>query len=176
MSDAKGTGATGHKLTVEHGAMATCRKAGHFRLWVERDGETIQDTGPIENGYPIAGMVATAARMSGLDATAAFDYLEVGTDATAFADTQTALIAAIVDSGLARAQDGTPTATTTTETNDTMVINYSWSVTGTKTIAEIGCFNAASAGTMIGRSVVSPTVGVVNGDTLNGEYTVAFGV
>jgi hypothetical protein len=174
MSDVNSKCTTGGKVSIA--PMAVCRKTGKFRLWVERDGETIQDTGLIDNGYPISGMVATAARMAAIDATAAFDYLEVGTDATAFVDSQTTLVALINDSGLARAQDGTTTAGTTVETDDTMVVNVSWSVSGTKTIAEIGCFNAGAAGDMIGRSVVSPTVDVVDGDTLNGEFTVAFGV
>lgn len=183
---ADGKGSTGGRLTVHRGGvcvgegaavdapMAESHRVGKFRLWVVRDGVTVQDTGYFDNGYTIAGMVATAKKMCGSAAVADFDYLEVGTDNTAFASSQTTLIAAIVDSGLARAQDGTTTTTTTTETDDTMVVNYSWSVTGTKSINEIGCFNAASTGDMIGRSVVSPAVGVINGDTLNGEYTVAF--
>ena len=154
---------------------AISRRVGKFRLWVERDGQVIQDTGYIENGFTAAGMAATAAKMSGQASPAAFDYLAVGDDNTAFAKAQTTLISEIDNTnGCGRAIDATPTVTTTTDTDDTMVINKSWVVTGTETVQEIGCFNAAAAGTMIGRSVVAPSVGVADGDTLNGEYTVAF--
>jgi hypothetical protein len=148
---------------------------GYGRLIVQGpDGNVKSDTGWVKNNFVNAGKVACAQKMSGAAAPAAFDYIAVGTANTAENDTQTALGGEITDSGLARAQDGTPTTSSTNVNNDTMEINYSWSVTGSKTIQEIGCFNSNSGGTMIGRSVVSPSVGVASGDTCNGLYKVIF--
>jgi len=94
----------------------------------------------------------------------AFSYLEVGTGSTAFVATQTALVTAVTDSGLARAA-GTKSRVTTTATNDTSQLSKQWNVTGSKTLAEQGTFNASSGGVMLQRTVLSPTRSVVNGDT-----------
>lgn len=149
-------------------------RVGYFRLWVERDGRVTQDTGLMENGYQNAGIAATAKKMCGSVAVSDFDYLAIGTDATAFNATDTTLGAEISTNGGGKQQDGTTTTTTTTVTDDTMVVNTSWTITGPLTVQEIACFNAAGVdtGDMIGRSVVAPSVGVADGDTLNGEYTV----
>ena len=188
MAKANSKATTGGCVSVVRGGEVVCESAlvdepnamahrtGYFRLWVERDGKVIQDTGYIENGYTNAGMAATAKKMSGADTVADFDYLAVGSDNTAFDDGQTILVSEIDNTnGCGRAIDASPTTTTTAFTDDTMVINKSWTVTGTETVQEIGCFNASSTGDMIGRSVVAPSVGVADGDTLNGEYTVQFG-
>ena len=101
-----------------------------------------------------------------------FTYLAVGTSSTAVAINQTALVAEIVDSGLERAA-GTVSRITTTGTNDTYRITYTWTASGSKTIEEVGVFNANSAGTMLSRALTTSKA-VVAGETLTGTYTLKF--
>lgn len=124
-----------------------------------------------ENLITNAGLAAIADLIGGVTPIAAFDYIAVGTGTTAAAAGDTTLETEITDSGLARAQDASPTRSTTTQTNDTLEINYSWSVTGTKAVTEMGLLNAASSGTLVGRNVFA-AVNVANGDTLNGTYKI----
>lgn len=148
---------------------------GYARLVVhDKDGNLKTDTGWNKNNFTNAGKAYCATKVGGVTSPAAMDYLAVGTSTQVEADTDTALIAEIVDSGLERAQDASPTVSTTTVTDDTLEINYSWSVTGTKAIEEIGVLNAAAAGTLIGRSTLAATVNVANGDTCNGLYKIIF--
>ena len=153
---------------------AEAHRKGKFRLWAERDGVLLWDTGYFDNGYPNSGKAATAKKMCGSEAVADFDYLAVGSQSTPFDATQTALVTEITADGLERAQDASPTTTTTTVTDDTSVVSYSWSVTGPHIVREVACFNAPTDGDMIGRSVVNPSEIVDAGDTLNGSYTVAW--
>ncbi len=81
-------------------------------------------------------------------------YIALGTDDTAVAGSQTALVAEITDSGLARAT-GTVSQETTTVTDDTFQITKTFTATGSKTIEEVGIFNAASAGTMLSRALTT---------------------
>jgi hypothetical protein len=85
---------------------------------------------------------------------------------------QTALQAAITDTGLARAA-ATVSRTTTTVTNDTLQLVYTWTASGSKTIEEIGVFNASSAGTMLSRALTT-SKSVVNGETFQATYKLAF--
>lgn len=144
-------------------------KIGGYFEWTvfDKDGN-IKTSGESENLVVTAGIGAITGLMLSDVGGTAFDYLEVGTDATAAAANQTALLAAITDSGLARAA-GTGTQTTTTVTNDTAQITYTWSsITATKAIKEVGVFNAASEGTMLARSVINVTVN--SGDSLQLTY------
>jgi hypothetical protein len=91
-----------------------------------------------------------------------YKYHEAGTDATAEANSQTALI---VTTGIARVA-GTqtnPTASTyqsiATVTADT-----------TETWQEHGIFNASTGVTLLDRSLISPTVAVVLNDTVQFTY------
>lgn len=98
----------------------------------------------------------------------AFTYLAVGTSTTAVSAAHTALQAEITDSGLARAS-ATITRQTTTQTNDTLQLVKTWTVTGTKTIEEIGIFNDASAGTMLARALTGGQA-VVNTNVITATY------
>jgi len=115
---------------------------------------------------------AQLALLAGDASAVPFTFLAVGTSTTAVAATQTALQAEIVDSGLARAA-ATVSRVTTTVTNDTLQLTYTWSVTGTKTVEEVGIFNDATTGTMLGRALTTSKA-VVNGDTLQITYKVKF--
>jgi len=99
------------------------------------------------------GFAAMASLAGGIAGTAAFTYIALGVGTTAATSDDTTLESEIVDSGLARAQDATPTRTTTTVTNDTLVLENTFTVSGTKSVTELGVFNAASTGTMLWRDV-----------------------
>jgi hypothetical protein len=103
-----------------------------------------------------------------------FNYIALGTGITAELSTDTALEAEITDTGLARAQDASPTQTTTTVANDTMVINYSWTATGVKAVTEAGLHNASSGVTMLARKTFSAK-NTSNGTVVSVTWNVKFG-
>lgn len=98
----------------------------------------------------------------------AFTFLAVGTSNTAVSAAHTALQAEIVDSGLARAS-ATVSRVTTTQTNDTLQLQKQWTVTGTKTIEEVGIFNASSTGVMLARALTG-SLSVVNTNLITATY------
>ncbi len=126
------------------------------------------DSMVVKNLVTTAGKGGVASRINGAGAEAAFTYLAVGTGTTAPAAGDTTLQTEITDSGLARAA-ATASRVTTTTTNDTAQLDYTWSVTGTKAVTEAGALNAASSGVLLGRQTFS-AVNVVNGDTLQVTY------
>ena len=77
-----------------------------------------------------------------------------------------------VDTGLARAA-ATVTRVTTTVTNDTLQLVKTWTATGAKAITEVGAFNSASTGIMLGRQVFS-AINTANTDTLTITYKFKF--
>lgn len=115
---------------------------------------------------------AQIALLAGDASATPFTYLAVGTSTTAPAASQTALAAEITDTGLARAAS-TVSRTTTTQTNDTLSLVYTWTASGSKTVEEVGIFNASSSGTMLGRALTS-TKSLVNGEQFQVTYTVQF--
>lgn len=106
--------------------------------------------------------------------TAATDYLATGSSSTAYAATQTALATEITGDGLERAQDATPTRTTTTVADDTLALNYTWTATGAVTVREVGSFNAAAAGTMLHREVLGTARSLTTGSTYTYTLSVVF--
>lgn len=100
-----------------------------------------------------------------------FGYLALGTGDTVFANTQTALVAEIVDSGLERAAV-TGTNETTSFTGDTMRWTKTWTASGSKTLKEIGVFNDSSAGEMLERYVLTTPRALVSGDTYSGTISI----
>lgn len=153
-------------------ALAAGKWSNHLKtLLVRRWGTLNWDTGPISNIVTNVGK-AQLALLAG-DATAIpFTYLAVGTSSTAVAATDTTLNAEIVDTGLARAA-GTVSRVTTTTTNDTLNVTYTWTASGTKVVQEIGLFNAASVGTILGHALTG-TRSLINADQLVGTYKVVF--
>lgn len=145
---------------------------GKIRLQVfGANGELKDDTGWIKNIITNAGK-AQLALLAGDASATPFTYLAVGTSATAVAATDTTLTAEITDTGLARAA-GTVSRVTTTVTNDTLNVTYTWTATGNKTVEEVGLFNASSAGTMLGHALTTSKV-LTNTDTLTATYQVKF--
>ena len=141
------------------------RGNSHFGYW---DTQLV-----IHNLVTDAGLALLASRCNGAGAEAAADYLAVGTGTTAAAKGDTTLETEIADSGLARAQDASPTRETTVETNDTAVTNYQWTVSGTKAVTEAGCLNAASSGDLLAHQVFA-AINVASGDTLEIIYKFQF--
>lgn len=139
-----------------------------FEIW---DKGLLVDKWQVRNIVTNAGK-AQLALLAG-DATAIpFTYMAVGTSNTAVSATDTTLTAEIVDTGLARAA-GTVSRTTTTVTNDTLQVTYTWTASGSKTIEEIGVFNASSAGTMLSHALTTSKA-VTNGQIFVGTYTLKF--
>lgn len=131
----------------------------------------IRDSFTVDNIVTNAGK-AQLALLTG-DATAVpFTYLALGTSATAVAATDTILTAEIVDSGLERAV-GTVSRVTTTTTNDTFQATKTWTASGTKTVEEVGVFNASSAGTMLSHALTTSKA-VSSGETITGTYQLRF--
>ena len=116
-----------------------------------------------------ARLAVIAGLYGGTGAQTAFSYLAVGTSSTAVAASQTTLGAEITDSGLGRAS-ATMSRTTTNQTNDTTVFTKTWTASGSKSIEEIGYFNASSSGVMGGRALTG-TRSVVSGDTITATYS-----
>lgn len=115
---------------------------------------------------------ALLASLAGDASAVPFTYLALGTSTTAPAIGQTTLVSEITTSGLARAA-ATVSRTTTTVTNDTLQLVYTWTASGSVTVEEIGVFNASSGGTMLSRALTS-TKTLSNGETLTGTYRLQF--
>lgn len=98
------------------------------------------------------GFALVAALVGSVDTPAAVTYLALGTDATAAAPAQTALLAEITDTGLER-HAATVTRVTTTVADDTLQLLWEWTATGVKVLREIGAFNDATVGIMLARKV-----------------------
>lgn len=145
---------------------------GRFKLeCFTPDGALKWSTGWINNGTTNAGM-AQFALLAGDASAVPFTYLALGTSSTAFNASQTTLVAEIVDSGLQRAA-ATVSRVTTTQTNDTLQLTKTFTATGSKTIEEVGYFNAASAGTMGGRALTTSKA-ISSGENIAVTYQVKF--
>ena len=121
-----------------------------IEVW--RDGKKIVDRTYKGRCPTNVGFALVADRVGAVAAGAAVTYLALGTGSTAASPTDTALVAEVTDTGLARAA-ATVTRVTTTVTDDTLQLLHEWTATGVKILREIGAFNAASAGTMLARKV-----------------------
>ena len=145
---------------------------GRARLQCFRkDGSLKWDTGILNNTIAVSGLPAVTSLVGGLGASA-FTYIAVGTDNTAESSSHTALQDEITTGGLERAS-ATVTQETDTETDDTLKLENTWTASDSHTVEEVGIFNAASDGTMLGRKLTG-TKTVDSGETLKGTYSVAF--
>ena len=122
-------------------------------------------------GLVSSGKVTTAFRDNIVDnlvtdTTAFGDYKfhEVGTDNTAEANSQTALIAT---TGIARA-----TGTQVEAASDQYRSVATVTADATETWQEHGIFNIVTAGVLMDRSLISPTVSVVASDQVTFTYTI----
>lgn len=116
-----------------------------------------------------AGLAYIASRMKDATATA-MSHMAVGTGTTAAADAQTALV-----TESARVALTSTTIVTTTVANDSIQYVATFNPgTATAAITEAGLFNAASAGTMLARTVF-PVInkGALDTLTITWKITVA---
>lgn len=139
--------------------------------------EKIGVDGKVKDRWSVNNLVVSAGKaqlalLAGDASATPFTYLAVGTASTAVAVGQTALGAEITDTGLARAS-ATVSRTTTSVTNDTLSLVYTWTASGAKTIEEVGVFNASSSGTMLSRALTTSTV-MANGETFKVTYLLQF--
>jgi len=140
---------------------------GNFTLNLFRNGKKI-DERTLKNLITNAGKAELANLLGNVSSPVAFTYLAVGTGTTAADVTDTTLEAEIVDTGLARAS-ATVTRVTTTVTNDTTQLLKAWTATGVKAVTEIGAFNDASAGILLGHQVFA-AMNVISSDVLELTY------
>jgi hypothetical protein len=138
---------------------------------LEDNGSLIKEW-TVYNSIMNVGFAELANLAGNVSSPAYFTRLALGTSNTAVAANQTALVAEIVDTGLARTV-ATVSRVTTTQTNDTLQLYYEFTATGTKAVEEVGIFNAASVGTMLARALTG-TISMVNTNKLQITYQVKF--
>ena len=151
--------------------MDSTKTKGQIDIKLIRNGKTIVSK-TVNNSIMDVGFAAIAGLVGNTGAITAFTYLALGTSNTAVSAEQTALGAEISTNGLQRVS-ATVSRVTTTQTNDTLQLTYTYTVTGTSAIEEIGAFNASSSGIMLGRALTG-TVNVINGDSLSMTYKFKF--
>ena len=103
---------------------------------------------------------------------AVFTYLAVGTGTAAVDETDTALG---TESGTcARVQDATPAIDTGTTNQRTITISSTFSGANCEGAAfgEVGVFDASTTGNMLARALISPTITLSSGDTLQIDYDI----
>ncbi len=149
----------------------TLKGKGSYRFEIVGADGKVRDSWKVDNLITSAGK-AQIALLIGDAAAVPFTYMAVGTSSTATNVSQTALGAEITDTGLSRAA-GTVSRVTTSVTNDTYQITHTWTASGSKTLEEVGLFNANSSGTMLGRALTT-TKTIVNGETFTATYSVQF--
>ncbi len=141
----------------------------HF-LWKDKEGK-VKFNGNLGSNIVTNAGKAQLALLAGASGTP-FTYLALGTSSTAPAATDTTLGAEITDTGLARVA-ATVSRVTTSVTNDTLSLVGNWTASGVKALAELGMFNAASTGTMLGHKLVTSAT-TANGDSIQYTYTIQF--
>ncbi|MEY4371423.1 MAG: hypothetical protein RL219_192 [Actinomycetota bacterium] len=94
-------------------------------------------------------------------------YIGIGTGTTAVALTDTVLGGEVESRAT-----GTSSRTTTTSTNDTYQVVGTITATGSRTIGEVGLFDASSSGNLFVRGVLASTVSLASGDSITATVTV----
>lgn len=103
---------------------------------------------------------------------AVFTYIALGTGATAPADAQTALVTEV--GACTRLQDATPAIDVATTGQRTVTVSQTFSGASCEgsAFAETGLFDAVSTGNMLARALISPTINLGSGDTLQIDYDI----
>lgn len=94
-------------------------------------------------------------------------YVAIGTGSTAVSLTDTALGAEVESRAT-----GTSSRITTSSTNDTYQVVGTVTATGSRTIAEVGLFDANTTGNLFVRGVLASTVTLASGDSITVTATV----
>lgn len=144
---------------------------GRFKIELkDANGAVIKDYGWIDNLITSVGKAGMAGLIGNTGSIAAFTYLALGTSSTAPAISDTTLGSEISSNGLSRSA-ATISRVTTAYSNDTLQLAFTWSVTGSSTIQEIGIFNAASVGIMLSHALTG-SIAVSSGNQLSIVYQV----
>lgn len=119
-------------------------------------------------GITNIGKGALASRFGGLVTYDAQKYLAFGSDGdTAFDKTQNALVGTEYDR-----QEATVASATTTDTDDTCQLSYSFAITSSITAKEVGIFDAAISGNMGARTVLTTPKPLTSGSTYSVVYKI----
>lgn len=125
---------------------------GKLRIVVTDEHGNVKEDREENNLVVSVGKAFTTSRMIGTASTV-MSHMEVGTSSTAAAAGQTALVALVASSRTALTSSTQSTVTTTSDSVQ-YVCTFGAGV-GTGALTEAGIFNAASAGTMLCRTVFS---------------------
>lgn len=130
----------------------TIKATGKVNIVLHDENGNVKEERNIDNLVVTVGKAALTSRLIGT-ATNVMSHMEVGTNNTAAAAAQSALLAAVAGSRTALTSS---TQTTSSTTNDSVQYVCTFPAgTGTGALTEAGIFNAASAGTMLCRTVFS---------------------
>jgi len=154
---------------VGKGLAEGMRLRGEFEVLHIRHGRVI-DRRDVKNLVVNAGKAAAAGLLNGV-ITNFFEHIAIGTGTVAAAAGDTALGAEITTGGGARAA-GTTSRITTTVTNDTAQVVFTFAFTASFAVTEAGLLDSISAGTLLARQVFA-AVNVVNGDSLQITWKIA---
>ena len=145
---------------------------GRVRLQINGvDGKVRHDTGFMKNKITNASLAVISGLMGATGAQTAFTYLAVGSGSGAESASSTALGTEISANTMGRAA-ATVSRITTSQTNDTLQLTYTWTASGgPNDVEEIGIFNASSNGVMLGRKLTG-TKTINNGESLVATYQV----
>ena len=142
---------------------------GIYTIEVRDKEGKLKDREVVENLIVNTGLAEIAGLVGNTGSPTAFTYLAVGSASTAANATDTTLETELTDGGLERASAAV-TRQTTNAANDTLQLVKTFTVTGTKTVREVGVFNDASVGTMLSRSVLTSDKNLEAGDTFTLTY------
>ena len=142
---------------------------GVYTIEVKDKDGNLKDREVVENLIVNTGLAEIAGLIGNTGSPTAFTYLAVGSASTAANATDTTLETELTDGGLERASAAV-TRQTTNVANDTLQLVKTFTVTGTKTVREVGVFNDASVGTMLSRSVLTSDKNLEAGDTFTLTY------
>ena len=143
---------------------------GSYKFEIKDIEGNVRDSWTVDNLVVNGGLAFLSGLLGGTGTVPT--YIALGTDSTAVAGSQTALVAEIVDSGLERTT-GTVSQETTTATDDTFQITKTFTATGAKTIEEVGILNAASGGTMLSRALTTSKA-ITSGELIAVTYQLVF--
>lgn len=128
------------------------KATGKVKIVVHDENGVVKEERNIDNLVVSVGKAYITSRMIGTSS-GVMSHMEVGTDNTAAAAGNTALLAAVAGS---RTSLTSSTQTTSSTANDSVQYVCTFAAgTGTGALVEAGIFNASSAGTMLCRTVFS---------------------
>ena len=151
----------GESITLKGYVNLECRRV---------DGKIRWRTGWMKNTISTSALPAVSGFLGGIENPETFIYLALGESTTAEAGSLTALGTEITEGQLMRTA-ATVTTATTTAASDTLQLYYVWTSTTSTTIEEIGIFNSAALGLMLGRKLTT-SKSIDEAETLTATYKI----